>query len=66
MLVHDQLRAALPKQDLHRIYFVEKMSTTAIARNYGVSQSCIYNLFKEYGLRTRTLKEAMALSRKPL
>lgn len=63
--MHERILSILPKPDLERLYFSELVSTKLLAKRYGVSQSCIYNLFQRYGLKTRTLQEAMLLRRKP-
>ena len=66
MMMHEQIPSLLPADVLKQLYFVEKLSTKIIAKRYDISQSCIYNLFKRYGFKTRTLKDAMLLRRKPL
>jgi hypothetical protein len=47
------------------LYFEEKQSTKQIAKRYNLAQSVVYNLFGRYGLKTRSLQEAMILQRKP-
>ena len=64
-LMHRRILELLPKSVLGQLYYGEKLSTKQLSRRYGVSQSCIYNLFGRYGLKTRTLREAMLLRRKP-
>lgn len=65
MWMHEMIPTLLPKEVLEELYYEQKQSTKQIARRYSLSQSCIYNLFKRYGLRTRTLREAMSLFKKP-
>lgn len=66
MELHQRIPTLLPKEELESLYFSKLMSTKGIARRYGISQSCLYNLFARYGLKPRTQKEAMVLRRKPL
>jgi hypothetical protein len=63
---HAQLLKELPGTLLADLYFRDKQSTNQIAERFGISQSAIYNLFKTYGMKTRTLREAMDLKKKPL
>ena len=65
MWMHRRVLTLLPRKVLEELYYRETQSTKQIARRYGVSQCCIYNLFKRYGLKTRTLREAMSLRKKP-
>ena len=62
---HKELLKELPKNQLEKLYYVQKQSTKQIALRYGVAQSTIWRLFKCHGLRVRTLHESMALLRKP-
>jgi hypothetical protein len=63
--MHDRISVLLPKDVLEQLYYKEKLSTKVLSKRFGVSQSCIYNLFGRYGLETRALQEAMLLRRKP-
>jgi len=65
MELHERIPSLLPKEDLENLYFTKMMSTTGIAMCYGIFQLCLYNLFARYGLKPRTLKEAMMLRKKP-
>jgi predicted DNA-binding protein YlxM (UPF0122 family) len=62
---HREILEELPKARLEELYFGQKLSTIEIAGLFNVAQSCICSLFKTYGLRTRTLQQAMNLKKKP-
>ncbi len=51
----------IPEELLRDLYEVQKLSTVAIADKYGCTHRAILLKMAEYGIKTRTISEAMAL-----
>lgn len=47
---------------LTQLYWEKNKSMRQIAKEIGISLSSLYDMFCEYGVRTRTRKEAMKMS----
>lgn len=47
-----------PSRELLQSAYLEGLSTNDIARKFGISKGSVYNLFRAYGIATRTLSQA--------
>src|SRR5690348_17592 len=56
----DSVERLLAKDELVRLYLVEKRSTDYIGKAVGCSADSVRNLLKRYGLPVRTRKESKA------
>jgi len=51
----------IEKEELKNLYFNQKLSLSSIARIYGCHYTTVWKRIKEFGLKPRTLSEAMKL-----
>ena len=57
----DKKKKIPTKDQLIYDYLTLKLSTTDIATKYNISKGVVYNRFKEYGIKARSLLEAQAI-----
>jgi len=54
----------IPREELYEEYIVKKKSISIIAKEKGCSQWVILDRFRRYGIKTRTISEALKLKEK--
>lgn len=54
-------RVEIPQKDLRRKYCKQKLSATAIGKQYGCSNVTVRDWLRRYGIKRRTQKEALKL-----